>query len=313
MTGIQIMATWRKTASAAIIKTGRRSFANTPIQRLPLTTSIYRKVFRFGNPGDEITADFRGIKLTASTRDATIVPGLVGGFYEKLELDVFERISNLSNTIIDVGANIGLYACIAASRGPDSCTVVAFEPVPENLQYLRQNLEQNNLSARVVVEGKAIGESAGDIKIYLAEGSIGTHSPSSENALGSTTYISAPMVTLDEYAAEHLQRPVDVLKVDVEGYEGAVLRGASHMLRHNSPTLFAEFVPFHLENCGFSPVDFLDIIFGIYDHVFLVDEPRATFRACSKDDLLAGRQEHKNANLIAICGKRHPEHLGAFH
>jgi|HubBroStandDraft_4_1064222.scaffolds.fasta_scaffold153477_2 FkbM family methyltransferase len=303
------MATWRKAASAAIIKTGRRGFANTPIQRLPLTTNIYRRVFRFGNPGDEISVDFRGVKLTALTRDATIVPGLVGGFYEKIELDVFEQISKSSSTIIDVGANIGLYSCIAASHGPESRTVVAFEPVPENLRYLRLNLEQNTLPARVVVEEKAVGESAGDVRIYLAEGSIGTHSPSAKNALGSTTYISAPMVTLDEYAAEYLHCPVDVLKVDVEGYEGAVLRGASNILHRDHPTLFVEFVPRHLENCEFSPVDFLNMIFELYDHVFLVDEPRATVKGCSKDDLLDGRREHKNANLIAVSGERHPDHL----
>ena len=58
----------------------------------------------------------------------------MGGFYEKIELDVFERLAAISNTIVDVGANIGLYCCIAAVRAPDhAAMIVAFEPVPENL------------------------------------------------------------------------------------------------------------------------------------------------------------------------------------
>src|SRR5690242_1580024 len=120
---------WRARASGTIIKAARKLLANTPVQKLPLTTKIYAKVFRFGNAGGETTTNFRGVELTVPTKDITIVPGLVGGFYEKIELDVFESLAAISETIVDVGANVGLYCCIAASRASAGCQIVAFEPV----------------------------------------------------------------------------------------------------------------------------------------------------------------------------------------
>ena len=291
-------APWREHASLAVIKTARKLFANTPVQKLPLTTKIYTKVFRFGSASGEVTTNFRGAQLTIPTKDITIAPGLMGGFYEKIELEVFERLAAISKTIVDVGANIGLYCCVAADRAPASGRIVAFEPVPENLRYLRRNLEENERTARVVVEEQAVGQASGKIQIYLAEGSIGTHSPSAKNALNSTTSITVPAVSLDDYGQQKLRdRPIDLLKVDVEGYEVAVLRGARRTLHEDKPTLFIEFVPDHLVNCGFRPGEFLDIVFEIYDDVFLVDEPGATFKPCSKHDLLRySTRGYKNAN-----------------
>lgn len=301
---------WRAQAAGAVIKSARRLLANTPAQRLPLTSRIYAKVFRFGSAGDEVTSVFRGVRLTCPTRDITIVPGLVGGFYEKIELDVFERLAASSETIVDVGANIGLYSCIAALRSPASCEIIAFEPVPENLSYLRRNLADNGQASRVTIEERAVGESAGPMRMHLDGGSIGTHSLSAGNVRNSTTSITVPMVSLDDYVKRKLRyRPVDLLKVDVEGYEGAVLHGARKTLREGRPTLLIEFVPAHLLNCGHGPAEFLDVIFQGYDTVYLVDEPRATFRPCSQHDLLdySGRG-YKHANLIATSQSDRPAH-----
>ena len=114
MTSLNLKAMWQR----HILLTGNKDCTQTicehPHQKLSLTTKVYTKVFRFGSPSDEVTTEFRGVELTIPTKDITIVPGLVGGFYEKIELDVFERLTAVSKTIIDVGANVGLYSCIAA-------------------------------------------------------------------------------------------------------------------------------------------------------------------------------------------------------
>jgi FkbM family methyltransferase len=306
--------TWRERASIPTIKIARRLFANTPIQKLPPVTKVYARVFRFGSPGDEISVNFRGVQLHVPTDDTTISPGLVGGFYEKIELDVFECLAAISKTVIDIGSNIGVYSCIAADRVPDGGIVIAFEPVPENLRYLKRNLEENGRAARVVVEERAVGQAEGQIQIHLANGSIGTHSPSAKNVPGSESSITVPEVSLDEYVQEKLGgRSIDLLKVDVEGYEGAVLRGASGTLRRDKPTLLIEFVPSHLANCGFGSEEFLDLIFVAYDKVFLVDEPRGVFKPCDKQELVkySGRG-NKNANLIATSTSRRPDHQKAI-
>jgi FkbM family methyltransferase len=303
-------APWREHASLTVIKSARRLFARTPIEKLPLTTTIKSKVFRLGVANGEVTTHLRGVRLTFPTMDIILAPGLMGGFYEKIELDVFERLTAISATIVDVGANIGLYCCIAAHRAPAAAKIVAFEPVPENLGYLRRNLEQNEMAARVMVEERAVGQASGNIEIYLLEGSTARHSASAKNVLNSTTSITVPAVSLDGYLQRKLgDRPIDLLKVDVEGYESAVLQGALRTLREGKPTLFIEFVPDNLVNCGFRPDEFLDLVFGIYDDVLVVDEPRATFKPCSKHDLLRNStRRYMNANLIAISKSNHLDH-----
>src|SRR6185437_3046773 len=168
---------WREHASIAVIKSARRLFARTPIEKLPLTTKIKSKVFRFSGATGEVTANFRGIRLTVPAGDIIMAPGLVGGYYEQIELDVFEQLAAISATIVDVGANIGLYCCIAAGRAPASRKVVAFEPVPENVRYLRRNLADNE-EAGVVIEERAVGLTSGETRIYLLAGSTCKHSAS---------------------------------------------------------------------------------------------------------------------------------------
>jgi FkbM family methyltransferase len=304
------MQSWRGRASSGVIRVARRLIANTPIQRLPLTTAIYRRVFRLGYPSDEVSISFRGVNLTLPTGDVTIVPGLIGGYYEKIELDVFERLCATSRSVVDVGANIGLFSCLAASRLPAGGSVVSFEPIPANLRYLRQNLERNGFTEQVVVEATAVGEHEGSIEIFLVEGSIGTHSASSRNALDSANSVTVPVVNLDAYARSMTGR-IDVLKVDVEGYEGHVLRGARGVLTEQRPTLFIEYVPVHLTNCGFPPRELLDIVFDTYELVYLVDDVRGTIQRRAKADLLDRSHEHKNANLIAVDARAHPEHAAA--
>jgi FkbM family methyltransferase len=301
---------WRESASLAVIKSARKLFARTPVEKLELTSTIKAKVFRLGGVSGEVTTNFRGIQLTFPAKDVILAPALMGGFYEKIELDIFEQLAAMSETIVDIGANIGLYCCIAADRAPDIGKVVAFEPVPENLGYLRRNLQANGLDARVVVEEQAVGQMSGKIEIYLLEGSTARHSASAKNVRNSTTSIMVPAVSIDDYVQRQLaDRPIDLLKVDVEGYDSAVLRGATRTLHEDKPTLLIEFVPDNLVNCGFKPDEFLDLIFEIYDDVLVVDEPRATFRPCSKQDLLRySARRYMNANLIAISKSSQPAH-----
>jgi FkbM family methyltransferase len=293
-----------------MIKGARKLFARTPVERLRLTTTIKTKVFRFGGATGDVTADFRGVRLTFPAKDVILAPGLIGGFYERIELDIFEQLAAASTTIIDVGANIGLYCCIAAGRLPATGSVVAFEPVPENLAYLRKNIEENELATLVAVEGQAVGQARGEIEIYLLEGSTARHSASAKNVCNSATSIAVPLVSLDEYVQLDLgSRRIDLLKVDVEGYETAVLRGASCMLREDRPTLFIEYVPDNLINCGSEPGEFLDIVFDIYDQVLVVDEPRGSVKVVSKSDLLRhSSRRYMNANLIAISRSGQPRH-----
>ncbi len=302
-------AALRQQAPLAAIKLARRAFANTPVQRLPIVSWMYRRTVALAWGTADVVAGFRGTRLTIPGSDAWYPAAIVGGFYEAIELDLLERLAACSRTVLDVGANIGIYACVAGTRLPDEGRLIAFEPAPRNLEYLRRNLDDNGLSDRVRVEPVAVGESAGETLLYLDADCGGNNSLAAGMVPNSTDAVPVAVTSLDAFlASADLPSPVDLVKIDVEGYDGYVLRGAAGLLRDQRPTLLVEFVAGHLVRAGFSPAEFLDLVFGTYSHVFVINEPRGRFEPCGRDELagLADRAARLNLNLVAVD---RPEHL----
>jgi len=125
------------------------------------------------------------------------------------------------DVMLDVGAHIGEFTLLAASRG---ATVHAFEPDPANAALLRVNLEDAGCSGAVTVHECAVTESDGAMR-FLA------HRNPSLSALW-----TADRAAGDALDALALPR-VDVIKIDTEGAELGVLRGATTLLQRCSPTI----------------------------------------------------------------------------
>lgn len=291
-------------APLAAIKLARSVLANTPAQRLALVAWAYRKTVWAVWGDQERTVDFRGLRLTVPVGDHVFTAGLIGGFYESIELDLFERLTAASRNVIDVGANIGIYACVGAKHLPPGGQLTAFEPVPANLALLKHNLAQNGVARRVTVEPCAVSEVSGATMIHLAPGS-GNHSLAAAVTGGDHGALPVRVTSLSEHLSAG--SPVDLLKIDVEGYDGYVLRGAARPLHEYRPTLLVEFVPRHLRNAGFPPGEFLDIVFAGYCHVFAIDEPRGRLRRCTRDRLARYANREVNLNLVAAANPAHVE------
>jgi FkbM family methyltransferase len=139
---------------------------------------------------------------------------------------------------IDIGANIGVWSLLAAERQPGA-RVHAFEPVPEVAERCRRHAALNGLDT-IVLNVSAVGGENGVAPFYaIRDDNTGASSlirrrfPAEE--------ISVPVVTLDTYVERARLDRVDVLKVDVEGGEGAVFSGAVRTLsRDDAPAIFFE-------------------------------------------------------------------------
>ncbi len=291
----------RRAAAVRVIELGRRLFANTPIQRWPVTTLVLRRVLRVGYGTGDVEVAFRGLRIVAPATDVTVAPGVVGGFYERLELDVFSTVARTSEAVVDVGGNIGLFTCVAASQMKQG-TVVTFEPVPTNLEYLRRNLDINGLTESVEVVARAVSDEIGTAPIYLAAGT-GTHSLASSVA-ASARRIEVEVTTLDHWLGD---RVVDLLKIDVEGFDGHVLRGAMKVLERDRPTLFVEYSAPAMSAAGFEPTELLRRIFEFYETVFLIDEPKRVFRPVHPEEVPALSGPSAYWNLIAVANPAHRE------
>jgi FkbM family methyltransferase len=129
-------------------------------------------------------------------------------------------------SFLDIGSNIGFYSLLASSVN-GGAPVLAFEPDPTACQRLRENAALNAFDNIRVVE-VAVGHTAGSVQIttdLLDENRIATG-----DDLATTTTV--PMTTIDAALMDQMIDPstIGLVKIDTEGFEGHVLRGASSLL-----------------------------------------------------------------------------------
>ena len=149
---------------------------------------------------------------------------MASGAWEVDETRAFLECLEPRPACIDIGANVGFYSCLAATRGKQ---VVAVEPLPRNLEFLYRNLEYNGIS-NVEVFPMALSDKSGVMPLY---GHADTASFISGWAGASgVRHVAVPATTLDTIAAERFSGVPLAIKLDVEGFELEVLKGAARTL-----------------------------------------------------------------------------------
>ena len=179
--------------------------------------------------------------------------------HEREERDCLIEQMVQSDVFIDVGANQGLYSCIAAMRG---LQVAAVEPEPGNLRFLMSNVRKNAFSVEIFAT--ALGAAPGVMKIY-GDGdtaSLIAGWASSQQSFSTMTPVNAiDHLFADRWAGQRL-----LVKMDVEGFERIVLEGAARMLaRVPRPVWLIETFPQQYDAVKSSHPDFMatfDLMFA---------------------------------------------------
>jgi FkbM family methyltransferase len=153
---------------------------------------------------------------------------------QKAELRAFRRHIRSGDVVCDVGANKGSYIYWLA-RWCGEGRLVAFEPQPSLARRLSKLCAALRLR-NVVVEPKAVYSSNGELELFVPEG----HQPGASllRPSGQFTAVRVPTVSLDSYFDE--QTRISAIKIDVEGAEFDVLKGAERILRHDRPLIVVE-------------------------------------------------------------------------
>jgi FkbM family methyltransferase len=150
----------------------------------------------------------------------------------------YRRAKGLKSPImIDVGANTGSFSLIGAAL--PNLTGFAVEPNPEAASVLRNNLELNGLSARMQVMEVAFGDRAGTARLKVPA-QTGLATLGTPRDFREWREVKVPVMTLDDFAAQHLRNGVDLLKIDTEGAELQVLIGGRKMLEALLPEILLE-------------------------------------------------------------------------
>lgn len=197
--------------------------------------------------------NYRGLQLALNPLDPVVSGALRFGLYENGEVRFFERILRPGQTVVDVGANIGLYTALAARAVGSAGRVIALEPEPETYGFLQQTIAANGFSN---VEPHRIAASAnpGSARLYRNPDNRGDSRLYDDPLLRDSVAIET--TTLDAILDS---RPVDLLKIDAQGAEGLILAGAAAMFE-SSPnlTIVMEFWPYGLERTGYDARTILD-------------------------------------------------------
>jgi FkbM family methyltransferase len=180
----------------------------------------------------------------------------LGNIYERQTKAALRKLVPPSSLVLDIGANIGAHTLhLAQLVGPDG-RVIAFEPTNFAFQKLRRNLELNpQLASRVT----ACHYFLTDTDAARVPSAIYSSWPLEQHERLHAKHLGLEMKTesaqarsLDGVLAELADRKVQLVKLDVDGFECDVLRGATRLLRDVRPIFVIELSPYVLEEHGTS-------------------------------------------------------------
>ena len=167
-------------------------------------------------------------------------------YSDRAERELLRKILFKGAVVVDVGANIGIYSRFLSRYVGPKGVVHSFEPSPDN--FRRLSAATRNLS-NVRLTQAVIGERSGECKLYVSDKLNVDHRAYETD--DSRRVIPIEMIALDDYFKTG-QR-VDLIKMDIQGYELHALRGAQRVLQENSDiNLLLEFWPAGLEQAGVS-------------------------------------------------------------
>jgi FkbM family methyltransferase len=169
--------------------------------------------------------------------------------FERVPFGLLASLVRVGDTVADLGANVGLYARFLVQRA-GAARVVAFEPWPENLPLLQENLGLGGIADSVSVHALAIGDVDGEQlfqvdDVQSTSGSLdsvraGAAAEGRENLGMPALSIPVACRSIDSLLENREIPEPAVLKIDVEGAEGRVLTGAMRFLERRRPRLLVE-------------------------------------------------------------------------
>lgn len=180
-----------------------------------------------------------------------------GDTYEIRETRYFKSLLKPCSVVFDIGANVGYYSLIAAPLVGSGGRIYAFEPVSQQFGRLKDNALRNGF-CQILPYKLALSDKTGEALIHLEDefntGSASLRPAKIQNALDEIVACA----TLDDFVESQALDRLDVIKIDVEGYESAVLKGGHKTLEAFRPALLVEVKEILQRSAGFSRQELFD-------------------------------------------------------
>ncbi len=217
--------------------------------------------------------------------------------YEPYEIEIIGNYLKSGMVGLDVGANIGLYSIVMSNLVGKTGHIYAIEPDNFNYGLLKSNLKLfNNINLLNI----ALSDYDGKISIYKDKTNFGGHSISKINTNGNE-FFEIETKTIDYLRYEIIKGRIGFIKIDVEGAEGKVIRGALQTLKGDKPVLFIEFNQPRLRNCGENSNELLILFENLDYDIFIIDEHKRSINTITKDS--NGRMVLGEFSNLILCPK----------
>jgi FkbM family methyltransferase len=220
--------------------TGRKLFGNRGLRKIPALNSIYVFLAK--------RVKIRIIETDGFSMEVDALEGVDFNNWEKEVADVIKKHSK-GAVFLDIGAETGIYTCMAAKSGAKE--VIAFEPNPNSFKLLKKNIERNDLS-NVKVFDKAVSDKNERVTFYPQ----GVYSSFyRQDNFKNSEPITVECIVLDDLLKD---KKIDLIKMDIEGAESKALRGMKKLLQKNKDVkLIIEFSPVYFEAAKENSDEFL--------------------------------------------------------
>ncbi len=281
----------------------------TTRQKMTAARMVQRPVLaarRLTGRGAVTTARRGGARWTLDLREGIDFAIWLRGYFEPSTVSAYRRLLAPGATVLDIGANIGAHTLhLARAVGPAG-RVVAFEPTESALQRLAANVRLNpDLEARIGIhqlmllasDDEPLPDQVVSSWPLLPRHELHAIVPGRPQA---TT--GAEACSLDRALADLGVDDVDLVKLDVDGYECDVLDGAQATLARHRPLILSELAPFVLEEVG---RDVRELVERFDDHGYELWDLKGERRVddAQIDEL---SREHASANVLARPRGRNP-------
>jgi FkbM family methyltransferase len=237
---------------------------------------------------------------------------------ERHSLEALARLVRDGDVFVDCGANVGTFTVAAGLAVGPTGRVYAFEPDPRTRSYLERNVRRHGVDDRVVISDAALGSTSGPMSFTQYDNDVVSsfvEAPSAFSPGAAVGRIDVDVVTLDAVGPSH----VDFVKIDVEGYEFEVLRGAQRLLaRCPDAILMFEINPATLERAGHAPGEVFDLFASDRWALWLIDEHTADapapIRALNAETraLVDSAERRWYGNVLAVPQHRRIEISGVI-
>jgi len=214
------------------------------------------------------------------------------GAFEPDTVSALETLAKPGDIVFDVGANIGCHALRLAHLVGPTGQVIAFEPMSRAYRKLQRNRDLNPQLRNLRLEHLAVSNSSAAGRPATFRTSWKVFGPQKR-----VTTETVAVVSLDDYVSRHRISRVDLVKIDVDGFEYKVISGATHALVELRPSLVMELGEYTLASVGDSLEMLVSLLHSLGYHIF---DEKTRIRLTSYQDIAGSIPSDATINVVCL-------------